>query len=416
MVTVRFLSENKNIGRNLYAGFVVMNKANAQVGFHQTILPIYLIVMKFTLQFCFLCVLFFLFPNHSKAQLLNDPTTLKLVQKGLDHIYNYEYAEANVILNQVEKKYPNHPVSYILDSFVMYWQYLPIKDNPVKSKEYVSKLNQCLEAITKKYGKDSKDPEAVFYTIVARGYIAMMYNYNGELMSAAGEAKKAYNALITGLKLTERNPEFYFTSGMYNYYVELYPEDHAMVKPLMLFFKNGDKALGLKQIDIATRQGVITKAEACFYLSHIYLEHETNFPKALTYSQKLVNWYPENHIFNMVNTETLLLTGRFDEAAKGMEKLKANTKGFYPIAYNTFQGIIYEKSNKNDSAAQRSYLAALKTPHDDQYTREYYAMSYAGLARIASRAGDKSKAKDYYKKALEKAEYRSIIKEAKAYK
>ena len=67
MVTVRFLSENKNIGRNLYAGFVVMNKANAQVGFHQTILPIYLIVMKFTLQFCFLCVLFFLFPNHSKA-------------------------------------------------------------------------------------------------------------------------------------------------------------------------------------------------------------------------------------------------------------------------------------------------------------------------------------------------------------
>jgi tetratricopeptide (TPR) repeat protein len=244
----------------------------------------------------------------------------------------------------------------------------------------------------------------------------MMYNYNGELMSAAGEAKKAYNALITGLKLTERNPEFYFTSGMYNYYVELYPEDHAMVKPLMLFFKNGDKALGLKQIDIATRQGVITKAEACFYLSHIYLEHETNFPKALTYSQKLVSWYPQNHIFNMVNTETLLLTGHFEEAAKGMEKLKANTKGFYPIAYNTFQGIIHEKSHKNDSAAQKSYLAALKTPHDDQYTREYYAMSYAGLARIASRAGDKSKAKDYYKKALEKAEYRSIIKEAKAYK
>jgi tetratricopeptide (TPR) repeat protein len=118
----------------------------------------------------------------------------------------------------------------------------------------------------------------------------------------------------------------------------------------------------------------------------------------------------------MVNTETLLLTGHFDEAAKGMEKLKANNKGFYPIAYNTFQGMIYEKSNKNDSAAQKSYLAALKTPHDDQYTREYYAMSYAGLARIASRAGDKNKAKDYYKKALEKAEYRSIIKEAKAYK
>ena len=378
--------------------------------------PLYLIIMKFTLRFILLILLFFVPLKPSKAQLLNDAASLKLIQKGLDHIYNYEYAEANVILNQVEKKYPNHPVSYILDSFVMYWQYLPIKDNPAKSKEYIAKLNQCLDAITKKYGKNSTDPEAVFYTIVARGYIAMMYNYNGELMSAAGEAKKAYNALTTGLKLTEKNPEFYFTSGMYNYYVELYPEDHAMVKPLMIFFKNGDKALGLKQVDIATRQGVITRAEACFYLSHIYLEHETNFAKAQSYSQKLVDWYPKNQIFNMVNTEALLLTGRFDQAEKGLNMLKANTKGFYPVAYNTFQGIVYEKSTKNDSAAQKSYLAALRTPHDDQYTREYYAMSYAGLARIANRAGNKVKAKEYYKKALEKAEYKSIVKEAKGYK
>ncbi|MDB5131077.1 MAG: hypothetical protein JWR02_826 [Mucilaginibacter sp.] len=99
-----------------------------------------------------------------------------------------------------------------------------------------------------------------------------------------------------------------------------------------------------------------------------------------------------------------------------MEKLKANNKGFYPIAYNTFQGIIFEKDAKNDTAAQKSYLTALRTPHDDQYTREYYAMAYAGLARIANRAGDKGKAKEYYKKALEKAEYKSIIKEAKAFK
>ncbi|WP_254561930.1 tetratricopeptide repeat protein [Dyadobacter diqingensis] len=372
--------------------------------------------MNFTLRIFFFITLFIVSSRPSQAQLLNDPSTLKLIQKGLDHIYNYEYTEANSVLHQVEKKYPNHPVSYILDAFVMYWQYLPIKDNATKSKEYVGKLNQCLDAITKRYGKNSTDPEAVFYTIVARGYIAMMYNYNGELMSAAGEAKKAYNALITGLKLTEKNPEFYFTSGMYNYYVELYPEDHAIVKPLMIFFKNGDKSLGLKQVDIATRQGVITKAEACFYLSHIYLEHETNFAKALTYTQKLVSWYPQNQIFNMVNTETLILTGKFDEAEKGMNMLKANTKGFYPIAYNTFQGLIHEKDAKNDSAAQKSYLTALRTPHDDQYTREYYAMSYAGLARIANRAGNKTKAREYYKKVLEKAEYKSLVKEAKAFK
>jgi hypothetical protein len=65
------------------------------------------------------------------------------------------------------------------------------------------KLDQCLEAINKRYGKNSLDPEAVFYTMVARGYMAMIYNYRGEMMNAAGEGKKAYNAFVEGFETAE---------------------------------------------------------------------------------------------------------------------------------------------------------------------------------------------------------------------
>lgn len=43
-------------------------------------------------------------------------------------------------------------------------------------------------------------------------------------------------------------------------------------------------------------------------------------------------------------------------------------------------------------------------------------MAYAGLARIADRAGDKKLARAQYKKCLEYAEYKRLIREAKNYK
>jgi hypothetical protein len=99
-----------------------------------------------------------------------------------------------------------------------------------------------------------------------------------------------------------------------------------------------------------------------------------------------------------------------------VQLLRKQSTGFYPAAWRTFQGILEEKDRKNDAAAQKEYLAALKTPHDDQYTKEYHAFAYAGLARISARAGNKAKAREYYKKCLGKAEYRSVIREAKAFK
>jgi tetratricopeptide (TPR) repeat protein len=364
----------------------------------------------------YIAILFFVNPFTSQAQLLHDPSSITMIQNSLDLIYNYDFEEAEKVIAQVEKKYPNHPVNYLLDSFVLYWRYLPIKDNAAKSKEYIQILNQCLNAITKKFGKDSKDPEAVFYTMVARGYMAMLYNYRGELMNAAGEGKKSYNALTEGLKLISKNPEFYFTAGMYNYYVEVYPEEHPVIKPVMLFFKKGDRALGLKQIDTATKVGTITKAEACYYLARIYLKHEGRPEKALIYSQKLVDLYPNNLIYRMSHIESLILSGRFDQATASINILKKNTGSFYPLAWRTFQAAVLEKEERNDGAAQREYLLALRTPYDDQYTKEYHATAYAGLARIAHRAGNKAKAREYYKKCLEKSEYTLTIREAKAYK
>lgn len=366
--------------------------------------------------FCFLyLILYSLLESSAKAQILGDKPAMEVVQRGIDHIYNYEFAEADALRRTLQGRYPGHPVTYFIAAFQMYWQYLPIKDNRAKVGEYVRNLNQCLAAVEKQYDKNSEHPEAVFFRLAARGYLALMYNYQNELLKAAGEGQKVYNNLTEALKLTEQNPEFLFVTGTYNYYVEAYPGDHAIVRPLMIFFKDGNKNLGLKQLDLATKRAVITKVEAAYFLAQTYLDHESRPDLAAKYTAQLVSAYPQNHIFRMIHVQSLLLAGRYAEAERELPELKKQSSGFFPITWRFFDGYLQEKKYRNDTAARNCYLAALKTPHDAQYTKEYHAMAYAGLARIADRNGNKQKAKEYYKKCLNLAQYKSVTAEAKGY-
>ncbi len=350
------------------------------------------------------------------AQLLKDPEAIAMVREGIDNIYNLEFEDGEKVINQVKAKFPDHPIGHLMVAFSMYWQYLPIQENKAKMGEYVTTLNKCIASVEKHYGKDSKDPEVLFFKMASHGYLAMMYNYQGHVVKAVTEAKKAYYGLVGGMKFMGTNPDFYFTSGIYNFYVIQYPEDNPISKPLIYFFKSGDKALGLKQLDLATQKGLVTKAEASFFISRIYLQYQSRPDIALAYTSKLNSWYPANSVYQMLHTETLLANGKYSEAERMLQKLRKKTSGFYPVAVHTFQAMLYENDKKNDGMAQKEYLEATKSASDEQFTNEYPAMAYAGLARIANRAGKKDLARSYYKKCLETATYKSLIKEAKNFK
>ncbi len=346
---------------------------------------------------------------------MTDPALQQSIQKTLDNIYSYDFAEADVQLKQLRARYPNHPVGPILQATRLQWQYLPIKDNAAASAQFIQACNQALASAQKMIEKDSDAPEGVFFALTAHSYLALKLYNEGETMKAVNEAKKAYNYMRQGFKLMEKNPEFYFTTGLYNYYVERFPMDHPIVKPVMLFFQDGDMALGLRQMDVASKRAVFTRIETCFYLSHIYLEHESQFAKAAVYAKQLAEKHPQNALFVIRYAESLLLAGRYDEAAEWLDRLKDLRHKFVPMPAKVLEAMLLEKNERKDAEAAALYQAALKMPYYDNYTKEYYAFANAGLARIAIRANDRSKAKAFYKKALDYAEYKSTIREAKGF-
>jgi tetratricopeptide (TPR) repeat protein len=354
-------------------------------------------------------------PSVSRAQIPYDTPTQNLVLEAIDHIYNYEFGEIEPLARQIRAKYPNHPVNPMLKAMQLQWQYLPVKDNKSVSGQYLNLLNECINKAKVLEKNPKTRAEAAFFSMAGHGYIALMHNYNDDKLKAASEAKQAYNYVMDGFNYMERNPEFYFSTGLYNYYIIRYPEDHPIVKPIVLFFKDGNREEGLRQMDIAARKGVFTRTEAAFYLARIYLKHEVKYDKANSYLATLTQKYPNNPIFLMKYTESLLLLNKYDAAVPFLEKIKKRNERVFSIAWRTFDGLSHEKYLKNDNEALKLYQAVISQPYDDEYTKEYHAFAYAGMARIAHRAGDRRKALSYYKKSAELAEYKAVIKEAESY-
>jgi tetratricopeptide (TPR) repeat protein len=363
-----------------------------------------------------LAFLFLLAPIFAPAQILNDPAAQQVVAKALDHTYNYEFAEANTYLRQLQAKYPQTPVVPVLRALIIYWQNLPISDSRTATNQYVQQVAQALKGVDAMLDKNEDDPEAIFLGLTAHGYMAMKHNFDNESYKAVQESRKAYAYMKDGTKLLDKNIEFYFSTGLFNYYVERYPADHPIVKPLMFFFKDGDMALGIRQIETAAQRGLFTRAEANLYLAHILVKHESNFQKAIGPLNYLVDKYPRNPIFMLRYVEALLLAGKYAEAETALKRLKTMQHKLLPAAINTFEGLLAERAEKNDAEAAKFYQTALKHPTNIAFTQEEHGLAYAGLARIAARAGNRLQAKAYYRKALDVAEYKFVIREAKAFR
>ncbi|WP_338867813.1 hypothetical protein WBJ53_15860 [Spirosoma sp. SC4-14] len=367
------------------------------------------------MKYYFLSLLLIVSPRVVQAQVLSDQNVQPVILKALDSIYEGNFQEADQPIAQLRGRYPEHPIVPLLQAMKLKWQFLPINENPKAVAQFKLACQQSIVLAGKLLERNKKDPEGTFFALTAHSYLALIFNNDGQTMKAVNESKKAYGFMKTGFSLIEQNPEFYFTTGLYNYYVERYPLDNPLIKPLMWFFQDGDMALGLKQMDMASRRAVFTRIETCFYLSHIYLEQESQPERAAYYTRILAERFPHNPVFVLRHAESLMLAGRYQEAQTMVEQLKHLPHPMLPMPIAVLEGLLLEKREKNNREAAGHYQAALHMPYVANYTREYHAFAEAGLARIAARSGDSKQAQAHYKKALKPAEYKSTIREAKQY-
>lgn len=333
-----------------------------------------------------------------------------MVRSGLDKVYNFEFAEAEEVLRPVLIKYKDHPVSYLLKATILQWQNDPIGASS-KQKEYITILEKCISLSENLLRTNKFNSEATFYLLTCHGYIAKLHHFNNDYIKAGLEAKKAYSYLKDGFAMVGTNPDFLLTNGLYLFYREQYPETHPSIRPIIYFFKSGNKKEGLMSLQKATEKALFSQLEAKKYLGGILLKYENNNSEALRIFSSLNHDYPRNPDFQIKFCEALIANKKWAEARIAIEKLKKFSGADAGMAYLVFKGISeFEINDKMSSSS--NLFKSLQIKGHGNYTDDLKSMCYLYLGKISIDNKDLAMAKEYLEDCLAIAEYSRIKREA----
>ena len=217
---------------------------------------------------------------HSQGQLLNDATAKNQSLQALDYIYNFKFKEAGIIIGQIKQKYPKHPAIPFLKAMTLYWRYVPLTQNSDKFPEFDKYMDETISKAEVILNKDKQNIEGIYFKMLGYSLKSMLESEEGSFMKSVSYGKKAFHYMKKGFEKTGVYPDFHFSTGLYRYYAEQYPDTHPIAKPVMVFFPYGNKKQGLNHLAQAANSAQFSKTEAKFWLCQIYAKYEQNYSLA----------------------------------------------------------------------------------------------------------------------------------------
>lgn len=345
--------------------------------------------------------------------LLNDLGVQLECAKTMSDIYNFQFQDAEAQLKEIKIKYGWHPLPYFLAGLVEWWKIMPNTRDTSHDERFLSCMDSTIligKNLYKNYPR---------YKTEAAFFLAAAYSFKGRLYSdedrknwgkAVAVGKSALNYMEECKKQQNLSPELLFGDALYNYFSVWVPENYASLKPVLWFFRKGDKALGLKQLKEVSYNAFYTRTEAMVWLMRILNSYENDQQQAFQISQYLYQTYPNNSFFHRYYARMLYSTGRSTEAEpvcksiltridSGMLGYEA-TSGRYA---SFFLGQIYEARKKYEEA-KHQYKLCIKFAEKINATESgYYLYSLIALGEINYTQGNKAEAKKYFKEVKKRA-------------
>jgi hypothetical protein len=352
---------------------------------------------------------FVLISSSACGQILKDTNSIGLLKRGVDDIYDCRFERAREVAGELKGQYPNHPVIYLYSGMIKYWEKHPLIPNSQNSASYESDMLKCIKLCeeAQTYGDY---PEYLLANLGARGMLLMYYADNNLTDKVNPLVISTYRYLRESFGYSSVYPDFYFFTGLYNYYREAYPEAHPIYRMLAFLFPKGDKEKGIDEIIIAAKKSIMLKAEAYSFLSYIFINFENNYQTSLTFTRGLHELYPSNRHFLAGYIKNLLLVKKYDEAEKITASLK-NEAGspYFNAQLSVFNGILKEKKYHDYVQAQRYYNKGISELSEfGYYGNDFSSYAYFGLSRISGIKNDKENRKTYRKMALQLTSYKKV--------
>ncbi len=344
-----------------------------------------------------------------KGQLLRDTVTLNQIRKEIDYTYNFQFDSARLVYARIQTTYPEHPIISLMRGMLTYWENYPMLGTTPARTSFEQDMRECIAQSERNVNPDNQ-AEYLLADLCARGMLLLYYSDNNLMMEVIPLTTGTYRYLMRSFDYTSVFSDFYYFTGLYNYYRDAYPRIYPVYKPLAMLFPRGNMETGLKQLKIAAKSSVVLRAEANSLLAYIYLNYEKKYPEALYYSKLLYDQYPDNVEYLAMYIKNLLLMKQYDDAEKVISMLPVDAENkYFQSQLTVFKGILAEKKNHNTELARQNYNKGISDlAYFGDYGNEYAAYAYFGLSRISEAGGDKHAGRIYRKEALRRADFKKI--------
>jgi len=363
----------------------------------------------------YLLVLWVLLPGGfltAQPNYLERPDLMALADSCLKHTYDFSFVQARRFQKSLYRDTPEHPAPSFLEALIIYWEHFPLTPDDPAHEQFIHLMDLCISKAGQMMDNESSHIEGVFFDLFARAFKAMFWADNGKPVKLLPDLRVMYNHTIEGFGLKEKLPEFYFSTGLYNYYVEAYPEAHPLYKPILSFMQEGDRELGLLQLNHAIHYSVYLRVEALLFMSLIQLNYENDLNSAALYAGRLHREYPGNIYYQGLLIGILLHQHRYQAVRELMANMENQKDRYSEMIRTLAEGFIEEMVRGNETNAGKKYGQLIDMAQEfGPIAESYEAMGYMGLSRLYRKRGQMSEARRYAKKAAKSTVYPFILDE-----
>jgi hypothetical protein len=336
------------------------------------------------------------------------PAGRSLLTTGLDQVYDLKFTEAENTFAQLDKLVPRHPAVDLLRGVSLFYQWFPARTSLALQRTCTQQLEKAArkaedwQQSLKKSGEDKVAlPEAMFVYFTAEAMLAKISHYEHETMATVRYAKNAYPFVQKGKAYQQHYPDFYLSTGLYNFYRDVYPEIHPFYKTVAWVMTAGNKNLGMSQLQIATKQALFVRTEAILYLTHLLTDYENRPTEALPHLAQLTVRYPNNPYWRYKYAEALLNAHKMDSVPPLIQQTMAGEAPVYK-QMGTLLKARYALETGQRPAARTYAQEVVKSAVREETVRAY---AYQVLAKVARLDGQQKLARQYDKLLLEFAEF-----------
>ncbi len=362
-------------------------------------------------------------PKKEVKRLLTDAQLQMEVTSAVNNMYNAKHHIASVEFNALKIRYGWHPLPYFLLGLNEWWKIVPNDVVTIYDKKLIAYMDTTIYKARQLEKLDPGNEEASFFLAAAYGFKGRLLAERKGWRKAATAGKSALKYLDIGKQKDSNNIELLFGDALYNYYSVWIPENYPLLKPILIFFKKGDKALGLKQLRQVANNAFYTRTEAQYFLMRILATEENEIAQALQISEYLHQTFPDNAYFHRYYARMLYTSGQYVKCRRvSLSLLEKIDKGY--VGYEAtggryagfFLGQIYQSFNKLDDA-KKYYKKAVTFSESIGATKSgYYLHSLLNIGTIERKQGNKKEAKKYYKLVKKQAKPKHAThKRAKKY-